>query len=155
MIRVLFVCLGNICRSPMAEAVFRHKTEKRGVSSSFLIESAGTGEWHVGHEPHEETLKTLRKKHIPAGIMIGRQLNETDLDADYIIAMDAANLGFINRMRGSFTENEVFRLLDLLPDLPEDDVPDPYMTGNFEEVFNLIDQGCEVLLDYIMTKERL
>jgi protein-tyrosine phosphatase len=155
MIRVLFVCLGNICRSPMAEAVFRHKAEKRGIRSSLLIESAGTGEWHVGHEPHDETLKILRNNHIPVGIMIGRQLNETDLDADYIIAMDASNLGFINRMRGSHIENEVFRLLDLLPDIPEDDVPDPYMTGNFEEVFKLIDQGCEALLEYIIAKECL
>ncbi|WP_147804861.1 low molecular weight protein-tyrosine-phosphatase [Alkalicoccus halolimnae] len=155
MIRIFFVCLGNICRSPMAEAVFRHKAEKRGIESRLLIESAGTGEWHVGHQPHEETLKTLRYNHIPAGNMVGKQLNETDVDADYIIAMDAANLGYINQMRGSHTGNEVFRLLDLLPDIPEDDVPDPYMTGNFEEVFYLIDQGCEALLDYIIAKERL
>lgn len=94
MIRILFVCLGNICRSPMAEAVLRHKVKEAGLARQIVVDSAGTGDWHIGKNPHEGTRRLLDEKRIPWDGITARQVAEDDLRAfDYIVAMDNSNLG--------------------------------------------------------------
>ncbi|QDI89886.1 low molecular weight phosphotyrosine protein phosphatase [Salicibibacter halophilus] len=149
MIRVLFVCLGNICRSPMAEAILRQKAAERGLSDQVHIESAGTGHWHVGQPPHEGTINILADNEIDASGLSARQVVEEDLDSfDIVVALDAENLGFLQTLRKQGQEVEVVRLLDY-SDREESDVPDPYFTGNFQEVYDMVDEACASLLEEV------
>ena len=156
MIKVLFVCLGNICRSPMAEAVFRQKVNEAGLIDQFDIDSAGTGDWHIGKPPHEGTRKILDQFKIDYTGMKARQITKEDLkNFQYVIAMDAENLGNLNAMAGFERKADISRLLDHLPDSKTVDVPDPYFTGNFDEVYELINESCTHLLAYIREREGL
>ncbi|MGL4521832.1 MAG: low molecular weight protein-tyrosine-phosphatase [Bacilli bacterium] len=156
MISVLFVCLGNICRSPMAEAVFRNLVQKQGLVDKIHVDSAGTGDWHLGHQPHEGTRKLLDEKKIGYDGMYARQISNEDLDSfHYVIAMDASNVGNIRKMAGYQKNISVARLLDFVPEQSQDDVPDPYYTGNFEEVYDLITSGCVALLAHICEEQQL
>lgn len=154
MISVLFVCLGNICRSPMAEAVMRSKISQRGLSDKISVDSAGTGDWHIGKTPHEGTRKLLDDFRISYEGMRARQVESSDFSHfDYIVAMDDSNASNLRKVPGG-EEAEIVKLMDLLPNEKLREVPDPYFTGNFEEVYRLIDTGCDVLLDRIV-KEKL
>jgi protein-tyrosine phosphatase len=144
MIRVLFVCLGNICRSPMAESVFCHMVKNAGLETEIEVDSAGTGDWHVGNRPHEGTLRLLQINGIAEGTR-ARQINISDLNSfDYIVVMDNQNLSNVQKLGKS--RAHVVRLLDYAPDLGMGEVPDPYFTGDFEETFKLISTSCEKLL---------
>ena len=148
MIRVLFVCLGNICRSPMAEAVFRDLVEKKGVANRFEIDSAGTSDWHVGKRPHEGTLNKLAQYHVGTEGMYARQLRKDDRDTfDYIVAMDSSNEQNIQERFGGSADH-VFRLLDLV-DGSLKDVPDPYYTGDFQETYDLVTEATQRLYEKI------
>ncbi|GAB7386880.1 low molecular weight protein-tyrosine-phosphatase [Bacillaceae bacterium] len=160
MIRVLFVCLGNICRSPMAEAVFRKLVEDEGLAGSFAIDSAGIGHWHIGKPPHEGTRRILKEHGIDCRGMKARQITADDLRSfDYIVAMDAENCADLRSLSGTGSESErrpqIFRLLDFAPEKGVRDVPDPYYTGNFAEVYELVEAGCRGLLKHIRDKEKL
>ncbi len=156
MVKVLFVCLGNICRSPMAEAIFRHLVKERGLDRVIAVDSAGTGSWHVGEPPHEGTRRILNENDIDYSNIRARQVERRDLEEfDYIIAMDAANLNDLRRLAGSNSSAVIARLLDFVPDREKDDVPDPYYTGNFVEVYHLVRSGCEHLLEAIIRDHRL
>ncbi|CAM3805555.1 low molecular weight protein-tyrosine-phosphatase [Alkalicoccus chagannorensis] len=142
--KIVFVCLGNICRSPMAEAVFRQWLEAAQLTG-VTVDSAGTGNWHEGSEPHEGTLHLLEQEGIDASGMEARILSQKDFQSDYLIAMDAETAGTLHSLKGSGTGGAaVFRLLDFA-DSEEEDVPDPYFTGDFEETYKLILQGCSGL----------
>ncbi|GAB4309426.1 MAG: low molecular weight protein-tyrosine-phosphatase [Phototrophicales bacterium] len=152
MINVLFVCLGNICRSPMADAVFAHLVKQAGLDDKIRIDSAGTSGWHVGEPAHRGTLAVLKKHHIPYN---GRARQFTHQDAnqfDYILAMDRSNLSDIKRLIGDPPNTEVAMFLSYanqagLTTIQE--VPDPYYNNNFDEVYDLVFKGCQALLDHI------
>ena len=150
LIRVLFVCLGNICRSPMAEALFRDIVKLEKLEDKIAIDSAGTGDWHVGHPPHEGTRTLLDEKGISYEGMKARQLKASDFTSfHYIIGMDESNMKNMKSFQRGDSEAVIVRLLDLVPDEKIKNVPDPYFTGNFEEVHDLVKRGCEQLLNKI------
>ncbi|MCM3783856.1 low molecular weight phosphotyrosine protein phosphatase [Neobacillus mesonae] len=153
MIRVLFVCLGNICRSPMAEAIFRHKIKERGLADQILVDSAGTGDWHIGKPPHEGTQKILGLHSISFEGMKARQVAGSDFGSfDYIVCMDDSNERNLRKLSGADQAN-ILKFMDLLPDETHREVPDPYYTGNFDEVHRLINLGSGVLLDKIIEEK--
>ncbi|WP_438803690.1 low molecular weight protein-tyrosine-phosphatase [Paenibacillus aceti] len=154
-IGVLFVCLGNICRSPMAEAVFRHMVAAEGLTDRFLIDSAGTGDWHIGKPPHHGTRAILDQYGISYEGLKARQVAAEDFASfDYIVAMDVQNEKNLQRLAQS-TKAQIIKLLDLVPDTMDTEVPDPYYTGNFEEVYELIGKGCRALLKHIRQEAKL
>lgn len=149
MTRVVFVCLGNICRSPMAEAVFRHLVEKANLADRIEVDSAGTGHWHVGERPHRGTLRELAQHGIDASELTARQVIPADMrTADYLVAMDQENFADLKGLGP--VKGTLLLFMDLLPEEGLKDVPDPYYVGNFDEVYRLVEQGCHRLLERIM-----
>lgn len=148
--RVAFVCLGNICRSPMAEAVFRDRVRAAGLEKKISVSSSGTGDWHVGKPPHEGTRRLLDRHGISYEGMRASQLQTQDgKEFDLIVAMDSSNERNIRAVIGPDASAKVIRFLSLVPELGLEDVPDPYYTGNFEEVYEMVSLGCERLVRQI------
>jgi protein-tyrosine phosphatase len=147
--RVLFVCLGNICRSPLAEGVFKSLVEAAGVSAKFEIDSAGTGSWHVG-EPPDARATIVAREHGVELDSRARQVTAEDLhDFDHVVAMDRENLRSLERMAsasGGAAEIHLLRAYD--PDPEGEEVPDPYYGGvsGFENVYQIVTRSCEGLL---------
>jgi len=153
-IRVLFVCLGNICRSPMAEAVFRDMVRREGLADRFVIDSAGLGGWHEGDPPHIGTRRQLDRAGISYEGIRARKIRDDDFTGfDYIVAMDEDNVRQLHRL-GREAASRVMKLLDPVPDSKLRDVPDPYYTGNFDQTYELVTAGCRALLEKIKA-ERL
>jgi len=149
---VLFVCLGNICRSPLAEGIFLHLVHEAGLTDRFEIDSAGTGAWHVGERP-DARASMVASKH---GVHLdsrARQITSDDLDRfDYVIAMDRENLRNIERLAdASGTDAEVHLLREYDNSADGDEVPDPYYGGasGFETVYEMVHRSCQNLLDQL------
>jgi protein-tyrosine phosphatase len=154
MINVLFVCLGNICRSPMAEALFRDLLKKENLTTKIAVDSAATSSWHIGSPPHKGTLSILKKYNVSADGLVGRQLTKADFEKfDYIIGMDESNTKNIYEITGKPNHPKIIRLLDLTKH--KKDVPDPYYTGDFQETYTLISEGCRALLEKILKEQNL
>lgn len=151
MIKILFVCHGNICRSTMAEYVMKDLVKKAGLEHNFYITSAGTSTEELGNPVHHGTRKKLREEGIYCGDHRAVQLQKSDLtDFDYLVAMDTANLKNMYRMLGD--SPKISRLLDYT-DHPRD-IADPWYTGNFDVTFTDISRGCRALLESILTAEK-
>jgi protein-tyrosine phosphatase len=158
-LRILFVCLGNICRSPLAEGVFDHLVREAGLSKRFYIDSAGTAAYHVGDPPDHRTCAVARERGIELRSR-GRQVLKADLQQfDYIIAMDSDNRAGIERLAARGTAHaEIRQLREFDAEAEGDlDVPDPYYGGarGFENVHDIVERSCRALLDHLRTKHNL
>lgn len=153
MVKILFVCLGNICRSPMAEGVFTHLVKEAGLSDRFVIDSCGTSGHHAGEAPDPRMVRTAAKRGINISALRARQFSVKDFEAfDLILAMDRSNLRNLEQLkRGKPVRArlQLMREYDPTPDSP--DVPDPWYGGpeGFEEVSDLLERSCARLLEEI------
>jgi protein-tyrosine phosphatase len=151
-VRVLFVCLGNICRSPMAEGVFRQLVHNAGLDDRIDVDSAGTSSYHVGERAHPGTRRVLAHHGIQYDGR-ARQIRADDGagETTYIVAMDQDN---IEDLRARFGNHpRLFRLLDFATSAAVRDVPDPYYSNNFDNVYRLVEDGCRGLLKAIRSNE--
>jgi len=140
----------------MAEAILRHKINEAGLAGRIRVDSAGTGDWHIGQPPHQGTRQILKRYRIDDSGIRARQLRTDDFHSfHYMIAMDSSNMQNISKWLTDDARCEVKLLTDFVPNHKGNDVPDPYYTGNFDEVYELVNEGCEQLLDYICEKENL
>jgi protein-tyrosine phosphatase len=155
MVRVLFVCLGNICRSPMAEGVFQHLVNDAGLGDAIVVDSAGTGSWHVGESAHRGTRKILADNGIDYRGR-ARQVSRPDFNNfDYILAMDHDNLMNLKSMARNGAAAEIRLFMDYAPDAGAREVPDPYYNGRFDVVYDLVLQAATGLLAHIREKHSL
>ncbi|MCB0767566.1 MAG: low molecular weight phosphotyrosine protein phosphatase [Flavobacteriales bacterium] len=147
--KILLVCLGNICRSPMAEGILRDMIGKHGLDWS--TDSAGTGDYHVGEQPDKRAMKAMLDHDIDISDLRARQLRASDFDAfDVLLAMDASNLQNMRRLAPSKEHALKARLMmDHAPDHALREVPDPYFGGDegFEEVYQMLTIACANLID--------
>lgn len=151
-VKVLFVCLGNICRSPLAEGIFKHKTRERGLDSRVMGDSCGTSNYHIGSSPDSRTIRNAQKN----GVLLhhqARQLTREDLDHfDYIIAMDRNNYNSIFRLDNAHENSEkIFLMRQFDPFEKGGDIPDPYYGGEkgFQEVFDMLDRSVDNFITYL------
>jgi len=148
-IRVLFVCTGNICRSPSAEGVFRALVVEHGLSGRIEADSAGTGDWHVGEPPDERSQEAALRRGIDLSALRGRQVGRGDFDRfDLILAMDKGHVRALQRLAPPGAQDKVRLFLDYAPGEKGRDVPDPYFGGGagFDRVLDMIEAGCAGLL---------
>lgn len=151
-INVLFVCMGNICRSPTAEAVFRARVEQAGLAQHIFIDSAGTHDYHIGDAPDRRAQQAASQRGYDMGALRGRQVEPGDfVRFDYVLAMDHANLAILNRMCPQPQRERVGLFLDYAARHEEREVPDPYYGGaaGFEHVLDLVEDAAEGLMQHI------
>lgn len=151
-VRVLFVCTGNICRSPTAEGLFRALVEAEGLGPMIEVDSAGTGGWHVGEPPDPRSQEAARRRGVDLSALRARQVTPADFAAfDYVVALDRGHHQALLRMAPPEHRDRLHLFLRHAPELGLDDVPDPYYGGahGFEHVLDLVDKGCRGLLDHI------
>lgn len=148
-VSVLFVCMGNICRSPTAEAVFRHYVEKAGLDDHIHIDSAGTHDYHIGDVPDVRTQRAAKQRGYDMSNLRGRQVEAADFARfDYVLAMDQTNLEILKRLRPSDTKSHLGLFLDFAQHHTEREVPDPYYGGaqGFERVLDMVEDAADGLL---------
>jgi protein-tyrosine phosphatase len=147
--RILFVCLGNICRSPTAEVVFRTRAGRAGLAHRVQVDSAGTGGWHAGQPPDRRAIAFAQRRGYDLTPVRARQVTADDFRLfGWILAMDQSNLRDLHTMRPADSTANVGLFLELAPHLGVRDVPDPYYGGgmHFERVLDLVEQASDALL---------
>ena len=147
--RILFVCHGNICRSPMAEFVMKDMVEKAGVKERFLIESAATSTEEIGNGVHWGTRDKLRQVGISCKGKTARQMTKADYGKyDLLLGMEKVNIRSMLRICGGDPEGKIMRLLDFT-DMPRD-IADPWYSGNFDATYRDVVEGCRALMDEVL-----
>lgn len=149
---VLFVCMGNICRSPTAEGVFRHRIEQAGLQNRVLIDSAGTHAYHIGQPPDRRSIAVAAQRNYKlAGLKARKVVPEDFAKFEFVLAMDRDNLGSLQRLRPPDHPGHLGLLLDFAPDQALREVPDPYYGGpqGFELVLDLIEAAADGLLEHV------
>ena len=157
-VKVLFVCMGNICRSPTAEGVFRAKVKDRLLKTDIGIDSAGTHAYHVNEAPDRRAQNAANKRNVDLSSIRGRQFDADDFERfDYILAMDRSNLRDIMALDPGNCRAKVQLFLDFAQSSPEHEVPDPYYGGNngFEYVLDLVEEASTGLLEHICSQHNL
>lgn len=152
MIKVLFVCLGNICRSPSADAVLRKKVADEGLANRVMVDSAGTSDWHIGKRPDPRSIEHGAKRGYDLTVLRARQAIADDFNEfDYVLAMDAENLANLLAIKPSNARTQPQLFLKAFGNSAEQEVPDPYYGGDagFEHVLDLLEQACDALLNDI------
>jgi len=155
-IRILFVCLGNICRSPAAEGVFQHLLNEAGLAAAFTVDSAGTGAWHEGQPADRRMRKAADRRGIQL-TSIARQIQPEDFERfDHVFAMDASNLRDLRAMAPAAHRHKVRLFRDLDPDGVGGDVPDPFYgeADGFDEVLDIVTRTGRALLLELQTPQR-
>lgn len=158
MVRVLFVCLGNICRSPTAEGVFRHVVEDAGLMDHIEIDSAGTHAYHIGDPPDIRSQEAARRRGIELSGLRGRKATPEDIEQfDYILVMDEENLSNLLAICPTGLDEKIRLFLEFAPNRPEREVPDPYFGGEsgFERVLDMIDEASHGLLAHLRQRHGL
>ena len=154
MIKVLFVCHGNICRSPMAEFLLKDMVQKRGLAERFEIASAATSTEEIGNGVHRGTRTLLGRLGISCAGKTARQMTRADYDAyDYLIGMDGANIRNMNRICGGDGARKIYKMLDFTN--RGGDVADPWYTGDFETTYRDIKEGCEGFLQRLSEEHEI
>lgn len=149
MVKVLFVCLGNICRSPTAEGVFRSLVEREGLLGHIEIDSAGTHAYHIGEAPDPRAQEAAARRGIDLSQLRGRKATAADIDAfDYVLAMDRDNYQHLLAISPEHLGSRVRLFLEFATSRPEDEVPDPYFGGGggFERVLDMVEEASAGLL---------
>ncbi len=145
MIKILFICHGNICRSTMAQSVFQHLVNQAHLASLFHIDSAATSQEEIGNPPHHGTVEKLRERGIPLIPHRARQMTKGDYEEyDYLIGMDTGNIRNMTRITGGDPDGKIRKLLEFAGS--DSDIADPWYTENFEATYRDVLQGCEALL---------
>ena len=144
--KVLMVCLGNICRSPLAEGILKHKTEKLGLN--WQIDSAGTGDWHIGELPDHRSVAVAHKYGIDLTYQRARHFKKGDLEAfDLVLVMDKENYRDVARFAKNDEQKEKIQLImNFARPHTNDIVPDPYLDNRFELVYQLLDEACDAVV---------
>lgn len=151
-VSVLFCCMGNICRSPTAEAVFRARVEEAGLAQHILIDSVGTHDYHIGKSPDARTQRAAKERGYDLSMLRGRQVEVADFSRfDYVLAMDNANMAILYRLCPPAQRNRLGMFLEYASKHNQREVPDPYYGGEdgFERVLDMVEDGAEGLLLHI------
>ena len=149
MIKLLFVCHGNICRSTMAQSVFAHMVKQKGLEDMFEIDSAATSREEIGNGPHYGTVRKLQQVGITVIPHRARQMTKKDYEYyDYLIGMDSANIRNMNRIAGGDPDGKIYKLPSFAG--KSSDIADPWYTGNYDETYNDVLEGCEALLKQLI-----
>ena len=154
-VSVLFVCMGNICRSPTAHGIFRRLIEQEGLADRILIDSAGTHAYHIGKPPDERAQATAIKRGFDLSDLRARQAAAVDFETfDYVLAMDRENREILASLCPAGYEERLSLFLDYAPDLGIEEVPDPYWGGEqgFEQVFDMLEAASLGLLEEIRSR---
>ena len=148
MVRVAFCCHGNICRSTLAQSVFTHKVKELGLEDQFIIDSFATSTDEIGSPPHRGTVNKLREAGIPLVPHRAKQISLKDyVEFDYIIGMDTANMANLNRMLKGDPDGKLYKFLTFAGS--GRDIADPWYTGDFDETYEDVMEGCEGFLEYL------